>query len=74
MIKVVEDKQITDMRQNWQMFVGGISDGIINDILSEVDKTEKAKTFNNADEAFRSSRVSWITDKRVLNLLHDYVG
>lgn len=73
MIKVIEDKQTTDWRQNWQMFVGRINDGIINDIISEVDKTEKAKTFNNADEELRSSRVSWITDKRVLNLLHDYV-
>ena len=61
------------MRQNWQMFVGALNNDIIDSIIPLAGNTEKAKTYNNGDERFRSSRVSWITDKRVLNLLFDYV-
>ena len=73
MIKVIE-KQNMEMRLNWQMFTGAISEGIIDDIVAQVDKIEQAKTFNDADKRSRSSRISWIDDKRVLNLLYDYVN
>ena len=49
MIKVIE-KQNMEMRLNWQMFTGAISEGIIDDIVAQVDKIEQAKTFNDADK------------------------
>ena len=55
------------------MFVGALDNDIIDSIIPLAGNTEKAKTYNNSDERVRSSRVSWITDKRVLNLLYDYV-
>lgn len=61
------------IRQNWQMFKGVLGNEIISDICNLVDRTEKATTFNNSSDDIRASRVSWINDKRVLNLLYEYV-
>lgn len=62
-------------RQTWQMFVESISEDIIKEIVDSIDKTEKAKMFNDdsGKSKFRSSRVSFINDIKVLNLLYDYV-
>ncbi len=61
------------MRQNWQMFHKVLDEQIINQIITIADKTEQASTFNHSGKDVRVSRVSWIADKRVLNLLYDYV-
>lgn len=73
MIKeIINDKPI-DIRQNWQMFKGTLGNEIIDNICNLADKTEKASTFNKSGTDIRTSRVSWIHDKRVLNLLYEYV-
>lgn len=61
------------IRQNWQMFPKAVSDTIINDIIGIADKTTEASTFNNGGEDIRKSKVSWVKDKKVLNLLYDFV-
>ncbi len=70
----------TDVRQHWQMFPKALSENIVNQIISIANGgvTQQATTFVNdgsthvpADD-IRKSRVSWIKDKRVLNLLYEY--
>jgi len=61
------------IRQNWQMFTKAVSDTIVDDIIKIAGKTMEASTFNNSKEDVRKSRVAWINDKRILNLLYDYV-
>tara|TARA_R110000782_G_scaffold141576_1_gene234316 strand:+ start:696 stop:1229 length:534 start_codon:yes stop_codon:yes gene_type:complete len=61
------------IRQNWQMFSKAVSDTIVDDIIKIAGKTMEASTFNNSKEDIRKSRVAWIKDKRILNLLYDYV-
>ena len=61
------------VRQNWQMFPRAISETLVNQIIKIADKTIEASTFNDSGADVRKSRVAWIKDKRVLNLLFDYV-
>lgn len=61
------------IRQNWQMFPKAISETMTNEIISIADKTTEASTFNNSGKDVRKSRVAWIKDSRILNLLYDYV-
>ena len=61
------------IRQNWQMFPRVISDTIVDDIIKIAGKTMEASTFNDSKKDIRKSRVAWINDKRILNLLYDYV-
>lgn len=61
------------IRQNWQMFPKAISETMTNEIVSIADKTTEASTFNNGGDEIRKSKVSWIKDVRILNLLHDFV-
>jgi PKHD-type hydroxylase len=62
------------MRPNWQMWSGSLPDEAIQRIIDCAGETERATTFNNADQTMRSSMVSWLTDQKwVLDLLFDYV-
>ena len=57
------------------MFCGAISENIIDEIVKSVEKTENATTFNDksGNSELRKSRVSWIKDKKVLDMLFDFV-
>ena len=57
------------IRQNWQIFSKAVSDTIVDDIIKIAGKTMEASTFNDSKEDIRKSRVAWINDKRILNLL-----
>ena len=64
------------MRQNWQMWSGGMSDQEISTIFLEALKldTHTASTFNNADTRVRSSEVSWLSgNNAVQDILWKYV-
>jgi len=64
------------MRQNWQMWSGGMSDSNISIILTEASKlnTKAASTFNDADAAVRSSDVAWLSGNRnIQSILWEYV-
>jgi PKHD-type hydroxylase len=61
------------IRQNWQMFPKVISESIIDEIVQLASATIEASTFNDSGADIRKSRVAWINDKRILNLLYDYV-
>ena len=62
------------IRQNWQMYPKSISETLVDDIIKMAGKTIEASTFNDGGADIRKSRVAWIKDKRILNLLHDHVG
>jgi len=59
--------------QNWQMFSKGISETIVDEIISIAGKTIEASTFNDGGDDVRKSRVAWVEDKKILNLLYDFV-
>ena len=61
------------VRQNWQMYSKIIPEAVVDDIVKTIGKTVEASTFNNSVEDVRKSRVAWIKDKRILDLLYDYV-
>lgn len=64
------------MRQNWQMWSGGLSHEDLSIILDEASKakTEAATTFNNADTSVRSSDVAWLSGNQpVQDILWKYV-
>ena len=64
------------MRQNWQMWSGGMSDQDISTVLLEAAKlnTQSATTFNNADARVRSSDVAWMSgNEDVQDILWKYV-
>lgn len=62
------------MRQNWQMWSNGLSEDVVDKIISEAGATDEASTFNNSGSDIRSSRVAWLTDSKwILDLLYDYV-
>ncbi len=64
------------MRQNWQMWSGGLSDTDLSTIFTEASKlnTQSATTFNNADTSVRSSDVAWLSgNKAVQDILWKYV-
>lgn len=61
------------IRQNWQMFPRVISETIVDEIVTIAGKTMQASTFNDSGADVRKSRVAWIKDRRILNLLYDYV-
>ena len=64
------------MRQNWQMWSGGLSDTDLSMIFAEASKinTHTAKTFNNADAKTRSSEIKWLTgNQSIQNILWGYV-
>lgn len=61
------------VRQNWQMFPKVVSETIVDEIIKLAGKTMEASTFNDSGADIRKSRVTWIKDKRILNLLFDYV-
>jgi len=64
------------MRQNWQMWSGGISDKDVSKILSEGSKvkSQSATTFNNGDPSIRSSNISWLTGNvEIQDILWGYV-
>ena len=61
------------IRQNWQMFSKGISETIVDEIISIAGKTIEASTFNDGGDDVRKSRVAWVEDKKILNLLYDFV-
>ena len=64
------------MRQNWQMWSGGMSDEDLLIIFLEAAKTNKqpATTFNNADTSVRSSDVAWLSGNiAVQDILWKYV-
>ena len=48
-------------RQNWQLFDEAMSDDLVENIIKLGGETQRASTFNNADNSVRSSRVSWLT-------------
>ena len=45
---------MTEVRQNWQMFTGAMSEDMISKIISAAGDTEKASTFNNGGNDVRS--------------------
>jgi len=61
------------IRQNWQMFSKVISETAVDEIINIAGKTAEASTFNSSGEDVRKSRVAWIKNKRILDLLYDYV-
>jgi PKHD-type hydroxylase len=64
------------MRQNWQMWSGGLSDTDLSIIFTEALKlnTQSATTFNNADTSVRSSDVAWLSgNTAVQDILWKYV-
>ena len=44
-----------------QLFSKAMSDDLVENIIKLGGETQKASTFNNADNSVRSSRVSWLT-------------
>lgn len=64
------------MRQNWQMWSGGLSATDLSTIFTEASKlnTQAATTFNNADTSVRSSDVAWLSGNiAVQDILWKYV-
>jgi PKHD-type hydroxylase len=64
------------MRQNWQMWSGGMQDKDLKTIFSAAQKLQKttASTFNNADTSVRSSEVSWLSGNYLVqDILWKYV-
>ena len=64
------------MRQNWQMWSGGLSATDLSTIFTEASKlnTQAATTFNNADTSVRSSDVAWLSGNiAVQDILWRYV-
>jgi len=64
------------MRQNWQMWSGGMSDQDISTVFLEASKLDiqAASTFNNADTSVRSSDVAWLNGSSdVQDILWKYV-
>lgn len=64
------------MRQNWQMWSGGLSDENVSKILEESSwvKSQSATTFNNGDMSIRSSDISWLTGNvEIQDILWSYV-
>lgn len=55
------------------MFSKGISETIVDEIISIAGKTIEASTFNDGGDDVRKSRVAWVEDKKILNLLYDFV-
>lgn len=60
-------------RQNWQMYPKALPSKLADEIIDIAGKTIEASTFNNGGEDVRKSRVAWLKDRRILNLLYDYV-
>ena len=56
------------------MFPSSIHEDMIKEIINIADKTQEATIFNKNNKNTRKSRVSWIKDVRVLNLLYQHVG
>ena len=50
-----------------------IPEAAVDEIINIAGKTVEASTFNNSGEDVRKSRVAWIKNKRILDLLYDYV-
>jgi PKHD-type hydroxylase len=64
------------VRQNWQMWSGGLSGDELNVVLGAVNniQTTPATTFCNSDETVRSSQVAWISGNNdVKDILWKYV-
>ena len=61
------------IRQNWQMFHKGISDNMVDEIIKITGKTDEASTFNNSGSDIRKSRVAWIDNQSVRNMLYEFV-
>ena len=61
-----------NVRQNWQMFHKGVSDALVNEIIEMAGVTEQATTFGGGQDA-RTSRISWVKNPQVLNMLYEFV-
>jgi PKHD-type hydroxylase len=61
------------IRQNWQMFHKGISDNMVDEIIKITGKTDEASTFNNSGSDIRKSRVAWVDNQSVRNMLYEFV-
>ena len=55
------------------MFPRVVSETIVDEIIKIAGKTMEASTFNDSGADIRKSRVAWIKDPKILNLLYDYV-
>lgn len=61
----------TIVRPNWQMFHKGVSDDLVKQIIEIAGETKEAKTFGGQE--VRRSKVSWINNPAVLNMLYEFV-
>jgi len=61
------------IRQNWQMFHKGMTDNMIDEIIKLVGETNEASTFNNGGVDIRRSRVAWVNNQSVRNMLYEFV-
>ena len=61
----------TIVRPNWQMFHKGVSESLVDEIITMAGKTEEGTTFGGQDA--RRSKVAWIKNPQVLNMLHEFV-
>ena len=61
------------VRQNWQIWTSAISDDVISEIEKIAGDTSTATTFNDGGSDLRSSRVAWLKEKWVLDMLFDFV-
>ena len=63
------------MRNSWQLWSGALTDEIVDNIIREGGETTQASTFNSGGADVRSSKVSWLTNKKwILDLLFDYAN
>ena len=56
------------------MYPSSINSNIVQEIIDIAGETDKAEVFRKGSDDIRKSRVSWLKDKRILNLLYDHVG
>lgn len=64
----------TKQRENWVIYPNSIDSNTIQEIIRISGNTEEGKVFSEGGDDVRKSRVSWVKDRRILNLLHDHVG
>ncbi len=64
---------MVNVRQQWIMWSGQVSEDLIDAIIKEAGPTKNAETFNSQEEV-RSSQVAWLTRVPwVLDMLYHYV-
>ena len=68
---MIKSTSVKPIRPNWQMFHKGVSESLADEIVTMADKTEEAKTFGGHEA--RRSKVSWIKNPQVLNMLYEFV-